>query len=152
MKTYPIIICVLFALASLANSAVTAPPSTNRPASSPQRYLVLSSETFRHLSPSTGPAKRLIVYSLDHSQRAVATNSIDPGSAQPLLNVDNNQVHIIPSDLPGAAVPSRLTKTRVTLPSRIGLTREVNNTNLTLSIGDLFLNALESPLRWNANS
>jgi hypothetical protein len=112
----------------------------------------LSSETFRHLSPSTGPAKRLTVYSLGPSQLAVATNFIDPASAETLFNANNNQIHLIPADSAPTTGPARLSKTRATLPSRIGLTREVNNTNLALSVGDLFLNAQESPLRWNANS
>jgi len=141
----------LFAFALAASGAPSGPLATNRPPISSPRNLVLSSEVLRHLSPSSGPAKRLTVYSVDPSQRAVATNFIDPASAQPLLNTDNNQVHIIPSDSLGAA-PSGLTRSKVKLPSRIGLTRAVNSTNVTLTVGDLFLSALESPLRWNANS
>ena len=144
--------CGLFAFALAASGAPSGPLATDRPPISSPRNLVLSSEVLRHLSPSSGPSKRLTVYSLDPSQRAVATNTIDSASARPQLIAGKNQIHIIASEFPGATSPAALSKGKVNLPSKIGLTREESNNDVTLAVGDLFLNALETPLRWDSKS
>src|SRR5260221_1373842 len=153
MKNHFTIGFVLFAFALKVNCAPTPVyVATNRPSISASRILLVNPELLRRLSPSTTTPKRFTVYSLDPSQRAVATNVIDAASAQPQLNANRNQIHIIPSDAPGATNASALTKARVPLPSKIGVTREAGNAVVTLSVGDLFLSALENPLLCNSNA
>jgi hypothetical protein len=120
---------------------------TNRSAIA-ARNLMLSRDAMLRL-PGNG-TRPLTVYSLDPSRHLVTTNQFDPRAARPPVSFNQNQLHIISSDQPGSTNAARLTKGRITLPSRIGIAREGANNDLTLNVGELFLVASESPLRWDA--
>jgi len=113
------------------------------------RNLILSHEAALHLRDNGNKPFR--VYSIDAAHR-IATNYFDPGATSQNFNFSQKEIQIIPSEQPLATNPAPLGKKRVVLPSKIGVARETGNNNLTLTFGDLFLMASESPLRWDSQN
>ncbi|MCX6928098.1 MAG: hypothetical protein NT154_33535 [Verrucomicrobia bacterium] len=103
------------------------------------------------MNTAAGGTGSFTVYSIDANRR-VSTNVFTATGPKELENT-KGKIHILPVAAPVTVVTNRASKTtRVVLPMQVGLTVDTGGPNDTAVIrfGEVFLEALESPVRWSA--
>ncbi len=99
---------------------------------------------------AAGTAASFKVYSLDANRR-VSTNVLSATSPKELED-SKNKIHFLAVAESATVVTNAASKTkRIVLPTKVGVTVDSGRPNdpAVIRFGDVFLEALETPLRWN---
>ncbi len=118
-----------------------------------RKTAIFDPKTVRALTASIGAAGSFTVYSVDTKLR-ISTNVFTAASTKELDDA-KTKIHIIPFEPTAMVFTNSASRTkRIVLPMKVGVAVETGgpNNETVLRFGEIFLEALETPLRWNTNS
>jgi hypothetical protein len=126
-------------------------PLTNTAAiATVRKSVAFDAQAVRALT-ATGDKGRMKIYSIGANHTAVATNEFTVNAPLPPATANTKWLYIIPTGGPVTTNQLSLSQTRTVLPMKVAVSRQTGGSDgpATLLLGEVFLSAVESPLRWN---